>query len=48
MSDLLAKSQSTRRSGVGGHHQNAVAENGIKIVTRKAGTLMIHSSLHWT
>jgi Reverse transcriptase (RNA-dependent DNA polymerase) len=45
--ELAEKGQGHRRSGVGGHHHNGVAENAIKNVIRSARTLMIHAALRW-
>ena len=44
---LLQEEQWTRRSGVGGHHHNGVAEKAIKDVTRMTRTSMIHAALRW-
>jgi Reverse transcriptase (RNA-dependent DNA polymerase) len=44
---LDAKKQTIDFSGVGGHHHNGVAENGIKTVVRSARTMMIHAALRW-
>jgi hypothetical protein len=46
-SELLVKGQGIKHSGVGGHHQNGVAENCIKTTVRTARTMMIHSALRW-
>ncbi len=46
-SELLVKGQGIKHSGVGGHHQNGVAENSIKNTVRTARTMMIHSALRW-
>ena len=45
MKELDASGQGIKHSGVGGHHHNGVAENGIKNVVRIARTLMIHAAL---
>lgn len=45
--ELAEKGQGHRKSGVGGHHHNGVAENAIKNVIRSARTLMIHAALRW-
>jgi hypothetical protein len=47
MKELVEKGQGIRLSGVSAHHQNGLAENGIKIVVTKARTMMIHAALHW-
>ena len=47
MKELDASGQGIKHSGVGGHHHNGVAENGIKNVVRIARTLMIHAALRW-
>ena len=47
MAELNEKGQGIKHSGVGGHHHNGVAENGIKIVVYMARTMMIHSALRW-
>eukprot|EP00957_Ditylum_brightwellii_P118004 9000500-Ditylum_brightwellii.AAC.1 len=45
MSYLAYKKQPIRFSGVGGAHQNAVAERAIQAITYMARTLLIHASL---
>jgi hypothetical protein len=40
--------QITRFAGVGGHHQNGIAERSIQTIMSTARAMMIHSSLHWT
>jgi hypothetical protein len=47
MDELLNQGQSVRRSGVGGHHHNGVAENAIKNVSSTTRTMMIHAALRW-
>ena len=47
MNELLKKGQGIKRSGVGGHHHNGVAENSIKNITRIARTMMINAALRW-
>ena len=37
--------QTIQHCGVGGHHHNAHAENGIKIVSQKARTMLFHCAL---
>ena len=39
--------QSLSFSGVGAHHQNGVAERGVRTVTSWARTMMLHAVLHW-
>jgi hypothetical protein len=34
-------------SGVGAHHQNGVAERGIRTVTEWSRTMLLHAMLHW-
>jgi hypothetical protein len=46
--EIHEKGQGLKLSGVGGHHHNGVAENGIKHIVRSARTMMIHSALRWT
>ena len=46
-SELLVKVQGIKHSGVGGHHQNGVAENSIKTTVRTARTMTIHAALRW-
>ena len=46
--DELAKNkQGLTLSGVGAHHQNAVAERNIGTVTSLARTMMLHAKLRW-
>jgi hypothetical protein len=45
--ELQSKSQIQRLSGVGAHHQNGPAENGIKNVSRRARIFMFHAALRW-
>jgi hypothetical protein len=45
--DVQAKGQTIDFSGVGAHHQNAVAETAIKTITGWACTMLLHSMLHW-
>ena len=47
LDELQKENQTIRLSGVGGHHQNGVAENAIKNVVRTARTMMIHAALRW-
>jgi len=47
MRELADNAQAIRFSGVGAKWQNGIAENAIKIITTKARTMMIHSSMHW-
>ena len=42
-----ARDQKIKFSGVGGHHQNGVAENGIKTISQWARANLIYLSLHW-
>ena len=43
----MDKGQGIQFSGVSAHHQNGVAENGIKLVERNARTMMLHVALCW-
>ena len=46
--DELAKmNQDMTLSGVGAHHQNAVAERAIGTVTSMARTMLLHSKMRW-
>ena len=45
--NLRENNQTIRHSGVGGHHHNGAAENGIKNVVMKARTMMFNSALRW-
>ncbi|CAJ1967493.1 unnamed protein product [Cylindrotheca closterium] len=45
--DLALKKQTIDFSGVGAHHQNAVAERAIQTVTKWAWTMLLHQVLHW-
>lgn len=47
LENLAKENQKITHSGVGGHHHNALAENGIKIIVNKARTLMFHAALCW-
>ena len=44
---LHSNNQLLRLSGVGAHHQNGVAENAIKNISRKARIYMFHAALRW-
>ena len=46
-SALAAQDQTSRRSGVGAHHNNGKAENTIKRIMAIARTMMIHSAIYW-
>ena len=48
MKKFSSKGQDIKLSGVGGHHQNDVAENGIMIVVYKSHTMMIHTAIRWS
>eukprot|EP00957_Ditylum_brightwellii_P203463 15334707-Ditylum_brightwellii.AAC.2 len=39
--------QPTEMSGVGAHHQNAVAENAIGTVVHSAHTMLLHAVIYW-
>eukprot|EP00980_Cylindrotheca_fusiformis_P004423 scaffold945_cov82-Cylindrotheca_fusiformis.AAC.8 len=45
--DLALKDQDIDFSGVGAHHQNAVAERSIQTVTKWARTILLHHLIHW-
>ena len=45
--DIALKKQTIDFSGVGAHHQNAVAERGIQTVTKWARTMLLHQVIHW-
>ena len=45
--DLSDMKQTIQHCGVGGHHHNAHAENGINIVSQKARTMLFHCALCW-
>ena len=47
ISKLQQDKQTLRASGVGAHHQNGVAENAIKNVSKKARIYMFHAALRW-
>ena len=47
MKEVFENFQRTRRSGVGGHHYNGVAEKAIKDITRMSRTMMVHQALRW-
>ena len=47
LQQLELNNQTLRLSGVGAHHQNGVAENAIKNITRKAQIYMFHAALQW-
>jgi hypothetical protein len=45
--DVHNKGQTIDYSGVGAHHQNAIAKCAIKTITGWARTMLLHSILHW-
>ena len=45
--DCTIQNQHLTFSGVGAHHQNAVAERAIRTITGWARTMMLHSIIHW-
>jgi hypothetical protein len=47
LKEITDKGQGIQFSGVSAHHQNGVAENGIKVVVRNARTMMLHAALRW-
>jgi hypothetical protein len=44
---LKQASQGQTLSGVGGHHQNALAERAIGVVTNSARAMFLHLKIHW-
>jgi hypothetical protein len=45
--DLKKRGQTIQFSGVGAHHQNAVAERAIRTVTESSRTMLLHAAIHW-
>jgi hypothetical protein len=45
--NLHGERQQQRVSGVGAHHQNAVAERAIQTVTSMARAMLLHLKIHW-
>jgi len=45
--DCVLQNQALTFSGVGAHHQNAVAERAIRTVTGWTRTMILHQILHW-
>ena len=45
--ELIKLSQDIKLSGVGAHHQNAVAERMIGVVVSMARTMMLHAKMRW-
>jgi len=45
--ELHKTGQGLRRSGVGAHHQNGIAERAIRTVTERARTMMLHAATKW-
>ncbi len=45
--DILRKNQTIRFCGVGAHHQNGVAERGIKTICGLVRAMLIHAALRW-
>ena len=45
--ELVQKQQGLTLSGVGAHHQNAMAERAIGTVVSMARTMMLHAKLRW-
>ena len=45
--DLHDRGQDIDYAGVGGHHQNGVAENAIRTISNSARTMLLHSAIHW-
>ena len=51
-SELFQKScrdmnQTLDFSGIGAHHNNGIAERGIRTVSTCARTILLHAMLHW-
>ena len=44
---ILAADQSITYCGVGGHHQNALAENRIGVLCLNAWSMLLHATLLW-
>jgi hypothetical protein len=45
--DMDILSQNLTLSGVGAHHQNAIAERQIRTIVECARTMLHHAALHW-
>jgi hypothetical protein len=45
--ELIKEGQTIKLSGVGAHHQNAIAERAIRTVVTKARVLLLHAMLRW-
>ena len=45
--DCRLQNQQLEFSGVGAHHQNAVAERSIRTISSWTRTMLLHSILHW-
>eukprot|EP00957_Ditylum_brightwellii_P128075 9768066-Ditylum_brightwellii.AAC.1 len=43
----VAGQEPTEMSGVGDHHQNAIAERAIGTVVRSARTMLLHAAIYW-
>ena len=47
MHEIKKGLQNIKFSGVGAHHQNSIAEQGIQTILMKAQPLLIHAAIHW-
>jgi hypothetical protein len=47
-SELVSREQLLSLSGVGAHHQNAMAERAIGVVVNMTRTMLLHARLRWT
>ena len=47
VSEIERRQQDIRFSGVGAHHQNALAERGIGTILTSARTMMLHAAIRW-
>ena len=47
LKDIKVQNQNMKFSGVGAHHQNAIAERSIQTVTQLARAMMCHATIMW-